>query len=78
MTYTATIHFQETQKDDPHFLILQLNASGPDVAHQLIKQRWRKIKKQLPNITAPRLMQLSEVSPRCPRCGATELSFCHH
>lgn len=76
MTYQATIHFQETTIST--HLILQLDATSPESAHQIVKQRWKNIRAKLPKVTAPRLLQLNEVKTRCPKCGATELSFCQH
>jgi len=92
MTYQATIKFNQndvetfqndignfrTSNPPTQFLILHLDAPGPESAHQTIKNRWKKIKQQLPQISSPRLLQVSEIPVRCPRCGASEMSFCHH
>ena len=76
MTYQATIHFRETKISTQ--LILQLDANSPESAHQIVKQRWKNIRQQLPKVSTPRLLKLNEVKTRCPKCGATELSFCKH
>lgn len=85
MTYQATIKFNQTEVETfqktnspTQFLILHLDAPSPESAHQVIKKRWKKIKQQLPQISSPRLLQVSEIPVRCPCCGASEMSFCHH
>lgn len=92
MTFQATIHlnkanigrFQtdigsfQTSNPPTQFLVLELDAPSPESAHQAIKHRWKKIRQQLPEISTPRLLQVVELTVRCPRCGASEMSFCKH
>jgi hypothetical protein len=79
MTYQATIRFEEaTDIGRSQYLIFHLNATGPETAYQTSRQRWKQLKRQFPQAVSPQLLQVSKVEIRCPRCGASELSFCKH
>jgi hypothetical protein len=70
MTYQATIHFNETihlitnygntQITNARHLILHLDAPSPINARRVLKNRWQKIRQQLPQASAPKLLDLQK------------------
>ncbi|MFT4759588.1 MAG: hypothetical protein ACI9LN_001552 [Saprospiraceae bacterium] len=68
MTFQATIHYNETihlitnlgdtQLTNSQHLVIQLDAPNTKSAQQAIKNRWQKIRQQLLQASAPKLLDL--------------------